>query len=84
MIFIAVVLTVYLGMNWYVLARLCRLFALRRGGWFYLALFPLTLSGVAALALEARVGNVLTGSVYTLAMGWPSCGSTARPRRARP
>jgi hypothetical protein len=69
-IFIAVVLAVYLGMNWYVLARLCRLFGFGRGGWFYLALLPLTLSGVAALALESRVGNVLTGSFSTVAMGW--------------
>ena len=70
MIFIAVVLTVYLGMNWYVLARLCALFAIGRGGWFYFALFPPTVSVVAALALESRVGTDLTGSVYTVAMGW--------------
>ena len=70
MIFIAVVLAVYPGMNWYVLARLYRLFALGRGGWFYVALLPLSLSGVAALALESRVGNVLTGSFSTVAMGW--------------
>jgi predicted MPP superfamily phosphohydrolase len=57
-------------MNWYVLARLFRLFALSRSGWFYLALVLLTLSLIAALALESRFGNFLTATFYTLAVVW--------------
>jgi predicted MPP superfamily phosphohydrolase len=57
-------------MNWYVLARLLRLFELRPGGWVYLALVPLTLSLVAALALESTIGNRLTGAFFTLAVVW--------------
>jgi uncharacterized protein len=57
-------------MNWYVLARLFRLLALRQGSWFYLVLVPLTLSFIAALSLESTIGNRLTGVVFTLAMVW--------------
>jgi len=69
-LFILVVCSVYLGMNWYVLGRLFRLFALKRTIWFYLALIPLTLSFVVALALETVIGNRLTGMFFTLAMIW--------------
>ncbi len=69
-LFVLIVCSVYLGMNWYVLARLFRLFGLRQSGWFYVALVPLTLSFVVALALESAIGNRLTGAVYTLAMLW--------------
>lgn len=70
MLFALVVSTVYLGMNWYVLARLLRLFALSRSGWFYLALVPLTLSFIVALVLESTIGNRLTGAFCTVAMAW--------------
>ena len=70
MIFVAFVLAVFLTMNWYVLARLFHLFGLRRGGRFYAALVPLTLSVVVAIPLESRVGNSLTGGLYTAAMVW--------------
>lgn len=70
MLFLLVVCGVYLGMNWYVLARLFCLFALREESWFYLALVPLTLSLIAALALESRIGNRLTGAFFTLAVVW--------------
>ncbi len=69
-LFVLVVCSVYLGMNWYVLARLFRLFALRQGSWFYLALVALTLSLIAALALESTIGNRLTGVFYMLAVVW--------------
>ena len=69
-LFVLVVCSVYLGMNWYVLARLFRLFALRQGSWFYLALVTLTLSFIAALALESTIGSRLTGVLYTLATLW--------------
>lgn len=63
-------LLVSTGMNGYVLARLFRLYAVQRRRWLY-ALPPLlSLSTLAALALEARVGNWLTGGCYSLAMGW--------------
>jgi predicted MPP superfamily phosphohydrolase len=61
---------VYLSMNWYVLARLFSLFALRKTIWFYVALLPLTASFIVALALEARFGNHLVAGFYTLAMLW--------------
>jgi len=70
MLFVLVVFSVYLGMNWYVLARLFHLFAIGRTVWFYLALIPLALSFIGALALEARFGNQLTTTFYTLAMLW--------------
>ncbi len=70
MVFVLVVLSVYLGMNWYVLARLFRLFAIRQTFWLYLALVPLTLSFIVALALESRFGNQLTEIFHTLAMLW--------------
>src|SRR5512141_1368587 len=69
-LFILVVCTVYLGMNWYVLARLFSLFALKRTVWFYLALIPLTLSFVVSLALESAIGNRLTGAFFTFSMMW--------------
>jgi hypothetical protein len=87
-LFVLVVCSVYLGMNWYVLARLFRLFALRQGSWFYLALVTLTLSFIAALALESTIGSRLTGVLYTLATLWLEsagccCGSCSPSRSWR-
>ena len=60
-LFVLAICGVYLGMNWYVLARLFRLFAFRQTGWFYLTLVPLTLSFI--------------GTLFTLAMLWlGTCG----------
>ena len=70
MLFALVVFGVYLGMNWYVLARVFHLFALSKDIAFYIALVPLAGSFIAALALESRFGNPLTGSFFTLAMLW--------------
>jgi len=70
MLFVLGVFVVYLGMNWYVLARLSHLFAISRTAWFYLALIPLALSVIIALALESRFANQLTSSFFTLAMLW--------------
>jgi predicted MPP superfamily phosphohydrolase len=69
-VFVLVVCGVYLGMNWYVLARLFSLCALKRTIGFYLALIPLTLSFIVALVLESTIGNRLTGMFFTLAMTW--------------
>jgi len=69
-LFVLVVCGVYLGMNWYVLGRLFKLFALNRTIWFHLALIPLTLSFIGALVLESTIGNRLTGLFFTLAMIW--------------
>jgi hypothetical protein len=75
MLFVLVVFGVYLGMNWYVLARLFHLFAITRTAWFYLALIPLALSLIVALALESRFGTPLTGGLFSLAMLWlGTCG----------
>ena len=75
MLFVLVVFSVYLGMNWYVLARLLHLFAINRTVWFYLVLIPLALSFIVALALESRFGNQLTGGFFALAMLWlGTCG----------
>ena len=75
MLFVLVIFGVYLGMNWYVLARLFHLFAISRTVWFYLALIPLTLSFIVALAIESRFGNQLTGGFFALAMMWlGTCG----------
>ena len=76
LVFVLVVLGIYLGMNWYVLARLLRLFELNKTVWFYLALIPLTLSFVGSLILETRVGNKFTGAFFELAMVWLGlCGT---------
>ena len=69
-LFVFVVCGVYLGMNWYVLARLFGLFGFNRTVWFYLALTPLTLSFIVALVLESTIGNRLTGLFFTFAMIW--------------
>ncbi|MBP1777223.1 MAG: putative metallophosphoesterase [candidate division NC10 bacterium] len=69
-LFILAVCSVYLGMNWYVLGRLCNLFALKRAVWFYVALLPLTLSFVASLSLESAIGNRVTGLFFSAAMVW--------------
>jgi predicted MPP superfamily phosphohydrolase len=74
-LFVLIVCGVYLGMNWYVLARLFSLFALSRTIWFYLTLIPVTLSFIVALVLESTIGNRLTGAFFTLAMLWlGTCG----------
>jgi predicted MPP superfamily phosphohydrolase len=69
-LFILIVCGVYFGMNWYVLWRLCSLFAWRRTAWFYAALIPLTLSFVVSLSLESAIGNRLTGLFFTASMMW--------------
>jgi uncharacterized protein len=70
MMLVLIVFGVYLGMNWYVLARMLHLFAIGKNIWFYLALAPMTSSFIVALALESRIGNRLTGVFFTLAMLW--------------
>lgn len=70
MLFVLIFFGVYLGINWYVLARLFHLFALSKGAGFYIALFPLALSAIAALTLESRFGGRLTGTFFSLAMLW--------------
>lgn len=70
MLFALGVLSVYLGMNWYVLARLFHLFALSKALGFYIALVPLAGSFILALIVESRFGNELTGGFFTLAMLW--------------
>ena len=70
MLFVLVVSSVYLGMNWYVLARLFHLFALSKTLWFYVSLVPLSLSLITALVLESRFGGVLTATFFKLAVVW--------------
>jgi predicted MPP superfamily phosphohydrolase len=70
MLYALAVLAVYLGMNWYVLARLFHLFALDKGIGFYVALAPMAGSLIAALVLESRFGNPWVGGFFTLAMLW--------------
>jgi hypothetical protein len=69
-LFFPIVVLVMLGMNGYVLTRLCHLWAIRRGRWFFGALPAVALSFPAAILLESQIGNRLTGIFYTLAMGW--------------
>ena len=69
-LFILIVCSLYFGMNWYVLWRLCSLFALKRTIWFYVALIPLTLSFVVSLSLASAIGNRLTGLLFTVSMMW--------------
>ena len=69
-LFILIVCSLYFGMNWYVLWRLCSLFLLKRTVWFYLALIPLTLSFVVSLSLESTIGNRPTGLFFTASMMW--------------
>ena len=69
-LFILIVCSLYFGMNWYVLWRLCSLFLLKRTVWFYLVLIPLTLSFVVSLSLESTIGNRPTGLFFTASMMW--------------
>ena len=56
--FVALVSSIYFGMNWYVLGRLLTLFGIaRRPWWFPAALVPLSLSFVLAFAPPADVGT---------------------------
>jgi len=70
MLFLAAIIAVFLGMNWYVLARLFALWGVDRDRRLFLLLPPLALSAPLALALEAGVGNALTGGFALLAMTW--------------
>ncbi len=70
MLLVLVVFSVYLGMNWYVLARLFHLFSLEKSLWFYVVLLLLTPSFIIALILESRFGDSMTGSLFTVAMLW--------------
>jgi uncharacterized protein len=69
-LFFLIVVLVLLGMNGYVLARLCHLWTIRWGRWFFGVLPAMALSFPAAILLESQVGNRLTGAFHTLAMGW--------------
>jgi uncharacterized protein len=70
LMFLFIVTSVYFLMNLYVLGRLAYLFGVKKNLFFYVVVAAMTLSLVAAVTLDARIGNRLTGVLFTLATMW--------------
>jgi hypothetical protein len=70
LMFICIIIGIYFLMNWYVLGRLAYLFGVKKTLLFYIVAAVMTLSLVAAVVLDARIGNRLTGAFFTIATMW--------------
>jgi uncharacterized protein len=68
--FITVILLIAFGMNFYVLARLCGLFAIKKRLLFWAAVLLLSVSLIAATAYQSHYGNIFSRISYTIAAGW--------------
>ena len=68
--FVLIVISIYFLMNWYVLGRLAYLFGIKKAILFYVVVAAMTLSLVAAVAMDTRIGNRLTGAFFTIATMW--------------
>ncbi len=69
-IFYGVFLLVFFGMHLYVYARLKKMFAPRRSGWYLAAIFLLALSFPASTLLEKFFPSTPTMLLYTLSATW--------------
>lgn len=70
LMFVLIVIGVYFLMNWYVLGRLAYLLGVKKTLIFYVVALAMTLSLVAAISLDMRIGNRLTGAFFTIATMW--------------
>jgi uncharacterized protein len=70
LMFVLIVVGVYFLMNWYVLGRLAYLFGVKKTLLFYVIVAAMTLSLVAAVAIDTRIGNRLTGAFFTAVTMW--------------
>lgn len=70
LMFVLIVIGVYFLMNWYVLGRLAYLFDVKRNFLFYIVAAAMTLSLVAAISLDMRIGNRFTGAFFAIATMW--------------
>jgi predicted MPP superfamily phosphohydrolase len=70
LIFAGIVTGTYFLMNWYVLDRFSSLFGFRKTFIFYLIVIAAAISLPAALMLDMRIGNWLTGIVFATATMW--------------
>jgi len=68
--FVLIVVGIYFLMNWYVLGRLAFLFGVKKTIIFYVIVAVMTLSLVAAVAMDMRIGNRLAGAFFTIATMW--------------
>jgi predicted MPP superfamily phosphohydrolase len=69
-LFLSIFLSLYLAVNGYVLTRLALLLGIKRNWAFYAVLAAVALSLVAAMILEAKIGNRLTGLYMAAATNW--------------
>lgn len=69
-IFITIVLTISFALNYYVMARLAGLFAIKRNWIFWAVLAICTISLIAASILQAYSDDVFSRSFYVLAANW--------------
>ncbi len=69
-LFLAFFMSVYGGMNFYVLARLAALLSWKRTPWFYAAWLALSLSYLAAAVISRNLPGVLARLVYLGASLW--------------
>jgi len=70
LVFISVVLLLYFSMNFYVLARLCGLFQIKKGVVFWVVIIIAGVSLVGASVLQSHWGNITSRLVYTISAGW--------------
>ncbi len=73
-LFIAIFLSLYFLLNYYIFWRLSTLFALRRGVIFYLLLAVFTISFLAASLLESHFDSAFTRALYVFASLWMGIG----------
>jgi predicted MPP superfamily phosphohydrolase len=73
-LFLAVFLSLYFLLNYYIFWRLSTLFALKRGVIFYTLLAVFTISFLAASILESHFATAFTRVLYILASLWMGLG----------
>ena len=69
-LFLSIFLSLYGGMNAYVLFRLAALLALKNKIYIFILWVFLTSSFILASVLEAKLGNSLTHFIYSAAALW--------------
>lgn len=68
--FLTVILTLSFAINFYVLARLCNLFGIKKGPLFWVLLLVCTVSLIGATIFHSLLGNLISTIVYTIATTW--------------
>jgi len=68
--FLTIILTLSFAINFYVLARLCSLFGIKKGPLFWVVLLVCTVSLIGAAILHSHLANIISTIVYTIATTW--------------